>query len=150
MTTPISVRAARTSDVDAMMRLLVAAAEDQGEPGSLCVTAADLLREGFGERPTYHALLAEASGRIVGLALYSFNFSTWRSVNGLHLEDLFVDHTWRRRGVARALMHELTDVARAHKCGRFSWFVLKGNDAARRFYASLGATTIDDWMLMQI
>jgi len=150
MTTPITIRAARASDVDTMMRLLAAAAEDQGEPGSLCVTAADLLREGFGERPTYHALLAEASGHIAGLALYSFNFSTWRSVNGLHLEDLFVERAWRRHGVARALMRELTDVARAHNCDRFSWFVLKGNDSARRFYTSIGATTIDNWMFMQL
>jgi GNAT superfamily N-acetyltransferase len=132
------------------MRLLVATSEDQGAPGALCVTAADLLREGFGERPTYHALLAEASGHIVGLALYTFNFSTWTSVNGLHLEDLFVDREWRRHGIAGALMDALAQVARASNCRRFSWFVLRSNRDALRFYASLGATPIDDWLFMQL
>src|SRR5579859_1552450 len=104
---PISIRAARRDDVQVMAQLLMASAESQGERESLCVGAADLLREGFSDAPRFHALIAEANGRAVGLALYCITFSTWTSINGLHLEDLYVDLQWRRQGVARALMREL-------------------------------------------
>ena len=146
----IVIRAADERDVDALMRLLTASAESQGAGDSLCVDAEDLLRHGFGHSPRFHALVAEASGRVVGLALYCFNFSTWKSVNGLHLEDLFVEAEWRRHGVARALMRELVDIALKSDCGRFQWFVLRSNSGARHFYESLGARTMDDWAFMQL
>ena len=144
------IRAARAGDVDAIARMLQASAESQGEPGALCVTAADLLREGFGEAPRFHALLADADGTIVGLALYVFHFSTWTSINGIHLEDLYVDPAWRSRGVARALMVELAVIARRTGCRRLRWFVLRSNDRARRFYESIGAELLADWMYMQL
>lgn len=132
------------------MRLLVASAESQGERESLCVDAGDLLRTGFGETPAYHAILAETKDSVVGLALYSFNFSTWKSVNGLFLEDLYVEPEWRRHGVARRLMQELLEIARENHCGRFQWFVLQSNAGARRFYESLGARALDGWQFMQL
>jgi GNAT superfamily N-acetyltransferase len=144
------IRAARADDVDAIARMLMESAESQGEPGALCVTAADLLREGFGDVPRFHALLADADGTIVGLALYVFHFSTWTSVNGIHLEDLYVDPAWRGRGVAHALMAELADIARQTGCRRLRWFVLRSNDRARRFYESIGAELLADWIYMQL
>lgn len=146
----ISVRAGRRDDVDVIARMLKASAENQGEPGALCVTAADLRREGFGETPRFHALLAEADGSVVGLALYTFGFSTWTSVNGIHLEDLYVEPAWRRHGVAHTLMRELAAVARRHGCRRLRWFVLRSNENARRFYESIGGEVLADWMYMQM
>jgi GNAT superfamily N-acetyltransferase len=146
----VIIRPAGRDDVGAMARLLLESAESQNARESLCVDAADLLREGFGDAPRFHALVAEVSGHIVGLALYYFNFSTWKSINGLHLEDLYVERAWRRRGIAAALMRELADVAVRHHCRRFQWFVLQSNDGARRFYVSLGAQTSDDWAFMQL
>ena len=148
--TDITMRKAGASDVETMMRLLVASADSQGERQSLCVNAADLLREGFGETPAYHAILAETQGRVVGLALYSFNFSTWSSVKGLFLEDLYVEPEWRRHGVARRLMQELVEIARENHCGRFQWFVLRSNAGARRFYESIGANALDGWLFMHL
>src|SRR5690348_3211081 len=80
------IRGARADDVDAIARMLRESAESQGEPSALCVTASDLMREGFGDAPRFQALVAEADGRAVGLALYVFHFSTWTSINGIHLE----------------------------------------------------------------
>lgn len=146
----IAVRAGRREDVDAIVRMLAASADSQGEPDALCVTAADLLREGFGDTPSFQALLAEADGAVVGLALYTFGFSTWTSVNGIHLEDLYVEPAWRRHGVAHALMRELAAVARRHGCRRLRWFVLRSNESARRFYESIGGEVLADWIYMQM
>lgn len=149
MSEPV-IRRARADDVDALARLLKESAEHQGAPDALCVDAADLLREGFGTSPRFHALVAEADGTLVGLALYTFTFSTWTSINGVHLEDLYVAPAWRRRGLAHTLMRELAAIARSHDCRRMRWFVLRSNTGARRFYDSIGAETLDDWLYTQI
>lgn len=147
---PMLIRDARPDDVDLIARMLKESAASQGEADALCVTSTDLLREGFGETPRFHALLAEADGIAVGLALYVFHFSTWTSINGIHLEDLYVEPAWRRRGVAHALMRELAAVATRAGCRRLRWFVLRSNERARRFYESIGAETLGDWIYMQI
>lgn len=144
------IRGARADDVDAIARMLRESAESQGEPSALCVTASDLMREGFGDAPRFQALVAEADGRAVGLALYVFHFSTWTSINGIHLEDLYVDPDWRRHGVAHALVRELVAVARRTGCRRLRWFVLRSNERARRFYESIGAEPLHDWIYMQL
>jgi GNAT superfamily N-acetyltransferase len=147
--TAIQIRKAAAADVAAMARLLVESADAQGARDSVCVDDTILLREGFGA-PRFHALVAEADGLIVGLAIYLFTFSTWTSVNGVHLEDLYVLPEWRRHGVAQALMVRLAEIAVAEGCRRFHWFVLKSNAGARRFYGSLGAGVAEDWSIMQI
>lgn len=145
-----AIREARADDVEAIVRLLAASAEEQGALDALCVDAETLRREGFGPAPRVHALVAEADGMPVGLALYYFTFSTWTSVNGIHLEDLYVVPSWRRRGVARMLMARLAKIAAAEECRRFDWFVLRANTGARRFYESLGAGVAEDWSIMQL
>ena len=146
----IQIRKAAAADAAAMARLLVESADAQGARDSVCVDETILLREGFGASPRFHALIAEADGLIVGLAVYLFTFSTWTSVNGVHLEDLYVLPEWRRHGVAQALMVRLAEIAVAEGCRRLHWFVLKSNARARRFYESLGAGVADDWSIMQI
>ena len=112
--------------------------------------AAALLRDGFGEQPRFYLMVAESNGRLVGVALYFFNYSTWVSTKGLYLEDLYVAPAFRRRGVARDLMRRLARIAQQEGCGRFQWMVLRANQPAIRFYESLDAKLLEDWRLMQM
>ena len=146
----ITIRKALPDDVVRIAELLIESAEIQGEPEALCVDAAVLLREGFGEPRRFRALVAESAGGIVGVAVYCFTFSTWTSINGMYLEDLYVEAAWRRRGIARALVLALANIAVEHDCRRFQWLVLRSNQAAIAFYESLGATATDEWMPMQM
>ena len=146
----ILIRHATAEDVRIILELLYKSAEAQGSPASLCVDAASLLRDGFGQQPRFHVLIAEAGGRAVGLALYFFTYSTWVSTNGLYLEDLYVEPEYRRHGIARALMVDLAKIARDKGCGRFQWSVLRANQDAIRFYESLGAKIMEQWALMQL
>ncbi len=143
-----TIRNAASDDVDAIMRLVRESADSQGALDRVCVDAAVLREAMFGPRARVRALVADIDGRLVGLALYYFTFSTWTSVDGIHLEDLYVEPGARRQGVGRALMSALADVAREHACRRFQWYVLRANDSARKFYESLGATIENDWMIM--
>jgi GNAT superfamily N-acetyltransferase len=84
------------------------------------------------------------------MALYFFNYSTWVSRYGLYLEDLYVDHEHRKKGVAKALMAHLAQIAKAQGCGRFQWLVHCENERALRLYNALGAESIDEWTLLMV
>ena len=146
----VVIRPAVPADIPAVAELLLASATDQCSPESLVVDADSLLRDGFGPQPRFQLLVAEADQRLVGLALYFFNYSTWISTKGLYLEDLYVVPDQRRRGVARDLMRRLAQIAKHEGCGRFQWSVLRFNKAAIRFYESVGAHVAEEfaWMGM--
>ena len=148
--TMVQVRDARPPDIGAIVRLVRESAASQGALDAVCVDAPTLHDEIFGARSRVHALVADADGTLVGVAIYFFTFSTWVSVNGIHLEDLYVDPTWRRQGVARALMDALVGVARTSGCRRLQWFVRQSNAVALRFYESIGAKMANDWEIMHL
>jgi GNAT superfamily N-acetyltransferase len=145
----VILRAAIRDDAEAIWHLLAESAAEQGEPESLVVTIEDILVDGFGPEPRFHALLAELDGEAVGLALYFFNYSTWVSRDGLYLEDLYVRPEHRRKGIAESMMIELARIAHKRGCKRLQWVVLKDNPAVQ-FYERMGARTLEEWALMSL
>jgi GNAT superfamily N-acetyltransferase len=138
-------------DVPEILDMLRASAADQGFPDEVVVTEEDLREGGFGAAPPrFYVLIAEVEGRVAGMALYFFTFSTWGSRDGLYVEDLYVRGEFRRFGLARQLMLELARIAQSRGCGRFQWTVHSKNTAAVRFYESVGARTLEDWRLMSL
>ncbi|MFD2499676.1 GNAT family N-acetyltransferase [Rhizorhabdus histidinilytica] len=99
----------------------------------------------FGDGAKVFAHVAEQGGRVVGIAVWFFNFSTWTGRHGLYLEDLFVDPDARGGGVARALFQALGREAEAHDCARIDWGVLDWNELAKGFYRRLGGRHMEGW-----
>ena len=66
------------------------------------------------------------------------------------LEDLFVVPEYRGKGIAKALMAYLADVAVRYDCGRLDWIVLDWNRRAIGFYQALGATVLEDWKICRL
>ena len=66
------------------------------------------------------------------------------------LDDLFIDRAFRGKGIGRALMTYLADVAVTHECARFEWMVLDWNTTAIGFYERLGATFLDEWRMCRL
>jgi GNAT superfamily N-acetyltransferase len=110
----------------------------------------DFLRELESPNPVIHVLIAEWNGEPAGFALYFFNFSTFVGRPGLYLEDLFVRPAQRAHGIGRALLRELARVAQARDCGRMEWAVLDWNEPALRFYRSLGARQMKEWIVHRL
>ncbi len=81
-------------------------------------------------------------GETAGFAVYFFSYSTFLTQPGLYLEDLYVRPALRGKGIGRALLIEVTRLARKHKCGRLEWAVLDWNEPAIRFYQDLGASAL--------
>lgn len=62
----------------------------------------------------------------------------WHAADELHLTDLGTRPGFRRRGVGRALVEALVAHGRTHGASVVLLELRRGNDAARRLYASLG------------
>jgi GNAT superfamily N-acetyltransferase len=137
MVSRILISPADASDVPAILALIRELAAYESE--AVTTTEEDLLRDGFGQQPLFHVLLARAAGEPVGFAFYAFTYSTYRGAPVLFLEDLYVRPDHRRQGIGLALMKALASEAMQRGCSRFAWEVLDWNERAIAFYTSLGA-----------
>jgi GNAT superfamily N-acetyltransferase len=87
---------------------------------------------------------------VVGCALWFLNFSTWRGVHGIYLEDLYVRQNMRGSGLGKALLAELAAECRRRGYGRLEWWVLNWNSPAIEFYRSLGGEPMDEWTVYRL
>lgn len=104
----------------------------------------------FGSAPKAEAVLAEWEGTPVGFALFFHNFSTFLAKPGIYLEDLYVQPQMRGRGIGKALLVHLAQLARERDCGRLEWSVLDWNEPSVAFYRSLGARPMDEWTVHRL
>ena len=93
--------------------------------------------------------LAEVDGEVVGFAVWFLNFSTWRGVHGIYLEDLYVRSSHRGSGLGKALLAALAAGCVANGDARLEWSVLDWNPATD-FYKALGAVPMDEWTVNRL
>jgi len=110
-------------------------------------TVQDLL---FSAQPRAFCEIAELDGRPVGFALWFYNVSTFRGSCGIYLEDLYVRPEARGKGAGKALLSTLARRCVAEKLGRLDWAVLSWNTPSIAFYDSLGALSMDDWIVRRL
>ncbi len=146
----LSIRSATVNDVPLILRFIRGLAEYERDPQAAVATEDDLRRDGFGPDPKFRVLIAEWSGEPAGFAFFFYNYSTWRGRPGLYLEDLFVEPRFRGKGIGKALLVRLAQIAIAENCARFQWAVLDWNEPAIKFYESLGATLLKEWLTMRV
>jgi GNAT superfamily N-acetyltransferase len=101
-------------------------------------------------RPARAILIFTPSGAPAGLALYFYNYSTWRAKAGIYLEDLFVRETERGHGYGQRLLGELAKEVVQMDGGRLEWSVLKWNTPSIEFYERIGAKALTEWQTMRV
>jgi len=146
----LSIRPATPADVRLILDFIRDLAEYERAPEAAVATEADLLRDGFGPEPKFRCVIATWDGAPAGFALYFYNYSTWQGRPGLYLEDLFVRIEYRGKGIGKALLIYLAQVAVRDNCGRFQWQVLDWNTPAIAFYESLAAKVMKEWLTMRV
>ncbi|MCK6603194.1 MAG: GNAT family N-acetyltransferase [Bacteroidetes bacterium] len=146
----LTLRTATPNDAALIVDFVKKLADYEKEPDAAVLTEADVLRDGFGDRPFFGCVLAEWNGNPAGFALYFFNYSTWQGKPGLYLEDLFVLPEFRKLGIGKALLKEMARVAASNGCGRLVWQVLDWNTPSIRFYESLGARWMKEWLTYRL
>ncbi len=141
------IRSAQPSDLPTIVSLIRALAEYEKLTHDVVLDETRLEEHLFGPKPYAEVLMAEADGRSVGFALFFHNYSTFLSRPGIYLEDLFVLPEYRGRGLGKALLVKLAQLARDRDCGRLEWTVLDWNEPSIRFYESLGAVPKKEWII---
>ena len=123
-----------------------------GDPTNFNFGADTYLRDGFGPRPAFQGLVAEASNTVVGYALFHDGYDTDRGRRVIHLIDLYVQETQRRQGIGKALVRRVVEIGQDRGAEILFWSVYKPNEPAARFYERLGARYITglDWMVLDI
>jgi GNAT superfamily N-acetyltransferase len=141
----LHIRTAEPGDVPALVAMVHELAEYHRAPDECHLVEEQLHGALFGPRPTFFGHVAIDSGEPVGMALWFLNFSTWRGVHGIYLEDLYVRPAARRTGAGRALLAELAATCAERGYDRLDWSVLHWNPP-REFYVALGAVPRDEWV----
>jgi len=146
----IDIAPAVESDVPVILEMIQALAAYEQLRDQCVATEATLRGTLFGHEPSAEVLIARVDGTPAGFALFFHNYSTFLARRGLYLEDLFVSPAYRRRGIGRALLQRLAQIAVERDCGRFEWSVLDWNMSAIGFYKKLGAVPMDDWTIFRV
>lgn len=146
MPSTIKIRNATAGDPGLILRFVRELATYERAPEAVTATEADIRDSLFGPDAIVRAVICEMDGVPAGFAVYFFNYSTWLGRRGLYLEDLYVSPAYRRAGAGKALLKHLAGVARALGCGRMEWSVLDWNTPAIRFYESIGAEPLNEWV----
>jgi GNAT superfamily N-acetyltransferase len=146
----LNIRPATRADATTIASLVRELADYEKLLHEAKATDQDFLRELEAENPVIRVLIAEWNGQPAGFALYFFNFSTFVGRPGLYLEDLFVRPALRSHGIGRALLRALARIARERNCGRMEWAVLDWNEPALKFYKSLGARPMTEWIVHRL
>jgi GNAT superfamily N-acetyltransferase len=144
----LSIRPATANDATLITTLIRELAEYEHLSHEVAITEEEVLRDGFGSRPKFRAMIAEWDGRVAGYALFFEVYSSFQGRPGLLLEDLFVRSQYRSMGVGKALLACLAEIALREKYSYLRWEVLGWNTPAIEFYKKLGAVFLDEWKVV--
>jgi GNAT superfamily N-acetyltransferase len=81
--------------------------------------------------------VAESEEGVIGFTHCLFRPSTWTETDYCYLEDLFVDPSIRGKGVGRALMNKVVELAKEKNSKRVYWTTQEFNKTARVLYDSI-------------
>jgi GNAT superfamily N-acetyltransferase len=147
----LTIRPANIHDVPLILTFIHDLAEYERDPKAVVATEQDLIRDGFTPgNQKFHVLLAEWDGKPAGFAFYFFNYSTWLGRPGLYLEDLFVKPEFRGKGIGKALLAKLAQIAIRENCYGMRWQVLDWNTPAIEFYEALGGKLMKEWLTVRL
>ncbi|MBC7390481.1 MAG: GNAT family N-acetyltransferase [Opitutaceae bacterium] len=141
----IKIRKALASDIPTIMKLVHELAEFEKQPDEVKNTEEQMLLEGFGPNPAFYALLAEANGKVCGMSVYFYSYSTWKG-KSIYIDDVIVNESYRGKGIGRKLMEATIMVAKEEGVGKLHWQVLDWNEPAIKFYNKYNPSFDPEWI----
>lgn len=135
-------RIAGYSDLPALVELTTLARESSPLSAQLCTLGADhlegLLKAWIGLKGAT-LIVAEVEGTVVGFALVQLTEpGLFSDVSFMQIEGLFVHEAYRRRGIARRLLADISRLAEESQVQHLITIVLTGSRHELRFLAGLG------------
>lgn len=149
----MKIRSAAAEDAAAISKLASefhAYLNGLGDSTEFHFNASTYLRDGFGERPAFIALVAEADDEIIAYIILESGYDTDRGHRLMFIDDLYVTESWRGRGVGKALLAQAGNTARTYGAETLWWGVHERNISALEFYERLGAKYLKGIRFMSI
>ena len=92
----------------------------------------------------------ELDHEVIGYTLSFPTYSTFRTLPGVWLEDLYVTPDHRGKGYGKQLLNNLIQHCASNRLGRLEWSVLDWNEPSIQFYKAMGADVLPDWRICRI
>lgn len=141
----IEIRKGIETDLPQVLKLVKELAVYEKALHEVNNTLENMKEDGFGREPVFGFFVAEKEGKVIGLSLYYYRYSTWKGKR-LYLEDLIVTESERGTGVGKRLMDATIQYAREQKCTGMMWQALDWNEPALKFYETYGAKFDSEWV----
>lgn len=146
----LTIRFATPDDIETVVSLIRELADYEKLLHEVVIDPEELRQHLFGDRRYVEVLMAEEEGDTAGFALFFHNYSTFMGRPGLYLEDLYVKPHLRGKGIGKALLQKLAQLAVERGCGRLEWSVLDWNAPSIAFYKGQGAVPMDAWTVYRV
>ena len=146
----MKIRLAQPADIEDIHRLIYELAVYEKAPEQMVATIDQINGSLFKDNPVAFCHVAVVDEKIVGIALWFLNYSTWLGKPGIYLEDLFVQPEYRGHGIGKGFMRTLAQLCIERGYERFQWWVLDWNTPSIEFYKSLGAVAMDEWTVFRL
>ena len=138
-----TIREAKREDMPQVLQLIKELAAYEKASGEVEIGLKELEEEGF-DHSNFKCFVADVEGKIEGMALVYFRFSTWKG-RTVHLEDPIVRESMRGTGLGGALYQKVVGYGYENGVKRVEWVVSEGNKNAIEFYENTGADIKKNW-----
>jgi GNAT superfamily N-acetyltransferase len=141
----IELRRGTEADIPGALELVRELAVYEKAPNEVEVSVEEMKNWGFGKDKVFDFFVLEKAGKIVGIALYYYKYSTWKG-KCIFLEDIIVTESERKNGYGKLLFNEVVKVAKTEKARRLEWQVLEWNTPAIEFYKKYRSNLDGEWI----
>lgn len=145
----IIIRKAEPNDFVQVYELIKELAVFENEPNEPSNSLKKFIEEGTAKNPRFQVLVADDAGKIVGIALYYYGYSSWKG-SMLYLDDLVIKESYRKHGIGKKLMDELISIAKEERINQMRWHVLDWNENAINFYKKYPVTFDKTWITVKL
>lgn len=140
---------AKPNDCETILNLIKGIAEYEKMTNEVTATVESLYDSLFIQERA-KVILAYENDKVIGYMLYFFNYSTFTGSANIYLEDLFIYKEYRHKGYGREMLRILAEIAIKNNAKRIDWVCLDWNKPSLEFYKSIGAKSLDCWVLHRI
>ncbi|MBY0425743.1 MAG: GNAT family N-acetyltransferase [Cytophagales bacterium] len=140
----IIIRKGVEADLEQVFNLVKELAEYERAANEVENSVDDMRKDGFGPNPIFGMIVAEDAGKIIGIAVYYYRYSTWKGKR-LYLEDIIVTESYRWQGIGKMLFEAAMKQSLESDCNGMTWLVLDWNTPAISFYKKYNASFEPEW-----
>ena len=138
----LSIREAKTADLEALIQLIKAHAIYEGTSASFSQHDKDKLAALLFTQKHLHCLIAEQEGQLMGYTTFTVQYASFTANKYLYMDCLYIKAEARGKGTGKVLINRIAAYMKKEGITEAQWQTPIANATAIRFYQQLGATDL--------